>query len=99
MSTNTHVLTVIIGAKLYQRLEEKHFTKFGLKLHIFPSLVISFLVGLEASLNREKLKTTLVLLAYSRSLFQSAGWRHFCQKVLIYVNIHMHSTCIVHTVL
>jgi hypothetical protein len=58
MSTNTHVLILIIGEK---RLEEKHFTKFGLKLklHIFPSLVISFLVGLEASLNREKLKTTL----------------------------------------
>ncbi len=72
MSTNTHVLTVIIGAKLYQRLEEKHFTKFGLQLHTFPSLVISFLVGLEASLNREKLKTTLVLMAYSRSLCQSA---------------------------
>ncbi len=83
MSTNTHVLTVIIGAKLYQRLEENHFTKFGLKLklHIFPSLVISFLVGLEASLNREKLKTTLVLMAYSRSLCQSAGWRHLQDDV------------------
>jgi hypothetical protein len=34
------------------------------------------MIALDASLNREKLKTTLILMAYTRSLCQPADCRH-----------------------